>query len=230
MWVWTLGAALCICLTALAQNQPAPQARTPATLVLPVPGAPLSAETVEEHVIKLPDGTSKTEVLTNKVFRDIEGRVRTENEIEGAQIVTIANMPDGFVVLLIPSQRMGGRMSVPEDKKAGMAITFLTNPVYSKPGKKSEKTELLGKQTIEGIECQGRRNTITLDEEPSIVGVDEQWTNTDLGLYLLLKTTAPDEQSSAKLIHIDRRAPDPALFQIPADYVVQDLRDDHPPR
>ncbi len=72
--------------TALFAQTPSPkpaQQIPPVTMVLPVAGAPLSVEIVEERTTKLPDGTSKTEVLTSKVYRDGAGRMRIEMEVPG---------------------------------------------------------------------------------------------------------------------------------------------------
>lgn len=226
-----LVAAAFVCATAMAQDPASPprQGRTPPTLVLPVPGAALSAEVVEERATKTPDGTSATEVITSKVFRDEAGRVREERTLDDAttQVIVIRNQPDGFVALLVPSQRMGGRFQLPkQDFSTGAGVAFLGGPLIRVPGEKSVKSESLGKQTIDGIEYKGERITTISKEQPSLVGIEEHWFSKDLGLFALMKSSGPDEQSTAKLTKVDRRAPDPALFQIPADYVVQDLKDD----
>jgi hypothetical protein len=171
----TIGMVL-LSATALAQNKTLPM------LVLPVPGAPLSAEVVEEHTTKLADGTSKTEVNVSKVDRDAAGRLRSEHQLDDQRIVTIANQPDGFIVLLVPAEKTGGRLSFPNDKKAGIGFSFPGNPLISVAGKKSTKTEDLGKQIIDGIEFEGHRTTIMMEDQPSVVGVNEDWENRDLGL------------------------------------------------
>ncbi len=147
-------------------------------LVLPQPGAPLSAEIVEERTTKLPDGPSKTDVLTTKVFRDAEGRMRMEMNINGpndpAPMIQILDRPDGFTVILLPEQRMAARFGFPKSGNGGFGVSFLGNPLIRVPGKKSRKTEKLGKQTIDGIEYEGERTTTTSDEQPSLVGLDER--------------------------------------------------------
>jgi len=220
-----IGAVLA-CALMCAQNKTLP------TLVLPVPGAPLSAEVVEEHTTKLADGTSRTEVNVSKVYRDAAGRLRDEHKLDGSEgpeeIVTITNQPDGFLVLLVPSEKTGGRLLFPKDQKAGVGFSLLGNPLMQALGKKSTKTDDLGKQMIEGIEFEGRRTTITMDEQPSVAGVSEEWQNRDLRVFGLLTATGPDGQTSIKLRNVDRRPPDPALFEIPSDYSIRDLTDDRP--
>ena len=222
---------------ALAQtpaSQPT-QGITPATLVLPGSGAPLSAETVEERTTKLPDGTSKTDVLTSKVFRDADGRMRMEMNIEGpnresAPMIQILDRPDGFMAILVPEQRMAARFEFPKSGDAGFAVSFLGDPLIRVPGKKSVKTEKLGTQTIDGIEYEGERTTTTSDEQPSLVGVEERWEARELGLFGLMKSSGPDQQSTAKLTNVKRSAPDPNLFKIPPDYVVREMQMDGPPQ
>jgi hypothetical protein len=235
MWACMLVTAACVYATALAHPPPPPprQGRTPPTLVLPVPGTALSAEVVEERVTKASDGTSKTELTTSKVFRDEAGRVREERDLDNptSKIIVIMDRPDGFMALLVPSQRIGGRFPLPKkDFSGGYSIAFLGDPLIRVPGEKEVKSESLGKQTIDGIEYEGERTTTTSKGQPSLVGIEERWFARDLGLFALMKSAGPDEQSTAKLTKVDRRAPDPALFQIPADYVIQDLKDDPQPQ
>ena len=221
---------------ALAQTSAPKPTRgiTPAMLVLPQPGAPLSAEIVEERTTKLPDRASKTDVLSTKVFRDAEGRMRIEMNIDGpndpAPMIQILDRPDGFTVILLPEQRMAARFGFPKSGNAGFGVSFLGNPLIGVPGKKSRKTEKLGKQTIDGIEYEGERTTTTSDEQPSLVGVEERWEALELGLFGLMKSSGPDQQSTAKLRHVERSAPDPSLFKIPADYVVREMQLDDPPQ
>ena len=220
-----------------ASAQEAPSGRKPGktfpTLVLPVPGAALTGEVIEERVAKAADGTFSTEVTTTQVFRDDAGRVREERNLEdgASEIIVIMNRPDGFMALLLPSERAGGRFQFPkEEANVGFGVAFLGGPLILVPGEKERKNENLGKQIIDGIEYMGERITTTSREQPALVGVEERWFARELGLFALMKSSGPDEQSTAKLSKVDRRVPDPALFQIPADYVIQEFKDEHQPR
>lgn len=205
-----------------------------AMLVLPVAGTPLLAEIVEERTTKLSDGTSKAEILTSKVFRDADGRMRTESSVEGANgestpIITIMDRANGFMALLVPAEKMAGRFQFPkQDPSQRGGIAFMGNPLIRVSGKKSFKSESIGKQTIDGIEYEGERTTSTSDEQPTLIGIEERWMNRELGLFALMKSSGPDGQSTAKLRNVDRSAPDPALFKIPADYYIRELKDDQP--
>ena len=85
------------------------------------------------------------------------------------------------------------------------------------------KSEELGKQTIEEIEFEGSRMTTTVEEQPSIMAVDERWVSKELGLFGLVKHTGPDGESTSRIQHVDRAAPDPKLFVIPDDYRIREM-------
>ena len=219
-----------------AQNSPPKptQGITRATLVLPMPGAPLSAEITEERITKLPDGTSKTEVTTSKAYRDGAGRLRTEMDIASpsgpSAAVSIYNMPDGFMAIMVPVEKIAGRFRFPNEDRSKMGFGYGSpGPAITAPGKRTYKTEDLGSQTIDGIEYQGNRTTTTVEGQPSIVAVEEEWHAPD-GLIGLIKSSGPDLQVTAKLHILDRSDPDPRLFEIPPDYTIQELTDDRPPR
>jgi hypothetical protein len=88
--------------------------------------------------------------------------------------------------------------------------------------------ESLGTQLIEGINANGTRLTITYPEglignDRPITTVSETWMSPELGMIILSKTSDPRSgESTTKLTNISRTEPDPALFQIPADYSVVD--------
>jgi hypothetical protein len=206
----------------------------PVTMVLPVAGFPLSVDIVEERTTKLPDGTSKAEVLTSKVYRDGAGRMRTETRVIGDScepmtIIQLFNKPDGFVAILVPAEKAGGRflLSKKQQSEAGYGFTTI-DPLSTAHGKKTSKTQGLGKQTIEGVEFDGSRTTTTVDGQPSIIGFQDHWAAHDLGLFGLEKSSGPDLESSAKIRNLDRHEPDPALFTPPADYEIRDLNPDDP--
>jgi hypothetical protein len=205
---------------------------TPASLVLPVPGAPLSVEIVEERITKLPDGTSKTQVLTSKVYRDSTGRMRTEMDAvsgESPIIVHIFDQAAGFMAILVPAEKAGGRFLFPKREPSTQGVfAFFGGPLIMVPGKKTTRSESLGKQTIEGIEFEGTRTTTTVDDQPSIIGVQDRWVADGLGLFGLEKSSGPDLEITAKIRNLDRHEPDPELFKIPPSYNIRDLKPDDP--
>jgi TonB family protein len=92
------------------------------------------------------------------------------------------------------------------------------------------KTEQLGKQLVEGVECEGTRAVTTLPagaigNERPIETVNETWYSPELQLMLLSKRSDPRfGESTYRVTNIVRSEPDAAFFQIPPDYTIIDNR------
>ncbi|MBO0862880.1 MAG: hypothetical protein J2P21_31160 [Chloracidobacterium sp.] len=125
---------------------------------------------------------------------------------------------------------------VPVVGGAGGAVSVITpgvpvmagNAVYAASGKGEANQESLGKQTIEGVEAEGTRVTFTIPagqigNDRPIVTVNERWYSPELQTVVLSKNSDPRiGETTYKLINIDRSEPDPSLFQVPADYTVDE--------
>jgi hypothetical protein len=102
------------------------------------------------------------------------------------------------------------------------------NGVFSWGGEGEVNTESLGRQTIEGVEADGQRVTVTIQagkigNERPIVTVNERWYSPELQTVVLSKNSDPRiGETTYKLTNIDRNEPDPSLFQVPADYTVEE--------
>jgi hypothetical protein len=198
----------------------------PVALVMPTAGAPLSAEQEEERARKLPDGTTRTETMNSKVYRDSSGRLRVEGETNGpAGALPYAEVVDpvaGSVVLLIAPLKVAARMTVPKAANGQYGFAFPAVGDRRPVGGKTE-TEDLGKRTIEGVEAEGHRSTTTDRDEASFVVTEEEWYSKELRVTPSSVFSGPDEKHTARLRNIDRRELDAALFAIPADYQVQEM-------
>ena len=81
---------------------------------------------------------------------------------------------------------------------------------------------------IEGLTVEGTRTTVTYPEgffgnDRPITSTSDTWYSRDLNLTVLSETDDPRQgKSVTKLTNISRDEPDPALFQIPSDYTVED--------
>ncbi len=86
----------------------------------------------------------------------------------------------------------------------------------------------LGTQMIEGVSAEGSRSTIVypigfFGNDRSITEVRETWTSPELKVVVMSKSSDPRSgESSTKLTNLSRNEPDPAIFEIPADYEVID--------
>lgn len=118
---------------------------------------------------------------------------------------------DVFTIRIAPPGEMGGgggtRIMKPMDKP---------------------KTESLGKQTIEGIEAEGTRNTITIpageigNEQPIQI-VSERWYSPELQTVVLSKHSDPRMgETTFRLTNITRSEPSRSLFEVPSDYTIKE--------
>src|SRR5215510_1067929 len=106
----------------------------------------------------------------------------------------------------------------------GPAITMEFRNLQENGGKE----ESLGKQTIEGIEAEGARTTITIPageigNERPIEIISERWYSPQLQTVVMTKHSDPRfGETVYRLTNISRSEPDPTLFQVPADYKIKD--------
>jgi hypothetical protein len=90
------------------------------------------------------------------------------------------------------------------------------------------KTESLGNQTIEGIEAEGTRTTVTIPageigNEREINIITERWYSPELQVVVLNKRNDPlTGEVTYKLTNINRDEPASSLFDVPGDYKVME--------
>jgi hypothetical protein len=92
---------------------------------------------------------------------------------------------------------------------------------------KNATREELGEQVIEGVLANGTRTTTVIaagaigNDQPIRI-VSEEWLCKDLGILVMSKHSDPRTgETSYRVTNINRAEPDPSLFQVPADYKVQ---------
>jgi hypothetical protein len=192
-----------------------------------VPGAPFSADVVAVIESTQPDGTVSTSIAKDKIYRDSAGRTRSESTVSG--LVIIEDPVAGIMItLLVPSEMAYRRAFRNGNPPPQPGIFFVSEPDLTRKsggsGEKSRKDEALGKQTIDGVEFEGSRHTVTMVDEPSTVAINELWISRDLWLTGLLLRSNPTFKMTIKIQNLVRKEPDPALFTIPPDYSVQELR------
>lgn len=90
-------------------------------------------------------------------------------------------------------------------------------------------TEQLGKQIIEGVECEGERKVTTLPvgaigNDRPIQTINETWYSKELRMIILSKRSDPRfGKSTYRVFNITRTEPDAALFQVPSDYTIREI-------
>jgi len=94
------------------------------------------------------------------------------------------------------------------------------------------RNEPLGTQTIEGVEAQGSRSTITIPagkigNERAIEIVHETWYSPQLQTVVMSRVFDPRSGEVVyRLTNINRAEPDSSLFEVPSDYKIQQDSDD----
>ena len=217
-----------------------------------VKGAPYSADEISETTQTLADGNRIVRKSSARVYRDKDGRTRTERtlSVPGVQpgadetMIMIDDPVAGLTFQLEPGSRAAIKMPAGNNQElkrmaetkammAGNVLFAAKGPVTTKMAMVAKpapvpKTESLGKQTVEGIEAEGTRTTITipagdLGNERPIDIVSERWFSPELQTFVLTRRNDPMiGETVYRLSNISRAEPDPSLFQVPPGYSIKD--------
>jgi hypothetical protein len=109
--------------------------------------------------------------------------------------------------------------------EAGAGETFIFR---GKPNNANEVKEQLGKQTIEGVEAEGTRTTVTIPageigNERAIEIVSERWFSPELQVVVMTRHSDPRTgETTYKLTNINRAEPAKSLFEVPSDYTIKE--------
>ena len=217
-----------------------------------VTNAPFSADIVTETAQTLGDGNHIKQTSTVHFSRDSQGRTRGEQNLGGAAQLGVASAVSGKTVVFISdpvagasyaldaasktaSKSVHGMRGAPGGRGAfGQNAPNRPRPDVAGPGGRGSrnnqnvKSESLGTQTIEGVQAQGTRSTLTIpagqmgNEQPIQI-VTERWYSPELQAFVLVKHSDPrNGDTVTRYTNISRAEPVPTLFQVPADYKVQE--------
>lgn len=147
----------------------------------------------------------------------------------------------GNVVTLLERQDSGGRGGTVTYERQGTRddLRVLENQVTSTravggvmmrtpaPDERNVTKEDLGLQNIEGVTATGTRTTTVIPageigNAQEIRIVSEQWFSDEIQALVMTRHSDPRSGENVyRLVNILRAEPDPALFQLPADYTIQ---------
>jgi hypothetical protein len=205
-----------------------------------VTGAPYSAQEVTEQTQTLANGNVISHKLQANVYRDSSGRVRTERTVPAGwpgqgepaaqaatkTVVSIHDPVAGVASELDTAAKTARQMTLPnhggnpafQGNRQGHGTIGAADP--------NVVTETLPMQTINGVQATGTRVTRTIpagqvgNAQP-MQRVTETWYSSDLQRNVMVKVSDPRQGTIVtQLTNITRAEPDPALFQVPADYTV----------
>lgn len=192
-----------------------------------VKGVPYSASIVTENIQVLADGTRIVNKNEGRFFRDGEGRTRLERTLTIAGPFVVSGEAPKMVFIYDPIA--GVNYMLDEHNKIARKFappSGASPPNQTPPAAGQEKTESLGKQTIEGVEAEGVRTTLTIPvgtvgNDRPIEIVSERWESTALKVVVLSKHKDPRfSETIYRLTNINRTEPAKPLFEVPADYKV----------
>jgi len=123
------------------------------------------------------------------------------------------------------------KMKAAEDKmKAELAFSGGAGGVLRSRITSPGKTEALGKQMIEGVNADGTRFSTTLEtgavgNDRPIQMVNERWYSSELQTVIMTKHSDPRTgEEIFRLTNVSRTEPGADLFQVPANYQLQDRK------
>jgi hypothetical protein len=173
-----------------------------------------------------------------KVRTELKEKIEKQRAANGAETgVSVANevvIKEGATVAYSSVARTGvvagggaGAPAVIRGVRPSMPMP-VGGGVFSWTSDAEVNQEQLGAQTIEGVVAEGTRTTFTIaagkiGNERPIVTVNERWYSQELQAVVLSKNSDPRMgETTYRLTNIDRSEPDPSLFQVPADYKVEE--------
>jgi len=205
-----------------------------------VTGAPYSGTEVTTTQQVLSNGNSIQRQRQTTVYRDSQGRVRTETTAPArpgasstetpSTIVTIHDPVSGTLSHIDNKNRVVNQTTIHRPNATGAAAgqrAAVRGPNAQRPADPNVVTENLGLQTMNGVAATGTRITRTIPagtmgNAQAIQSVREVWTSGDLKVPVMVKTSDPRFGTTVtQLTNINRAEPDAALFQPPAGYTVK---------
>jgi len=208
-------------LGAMPPNNPQ-QALRPDGQMGPVIGKPFSGVETRETRQVLSDGTPINKKTVSKIFRDAEGRMRSD----GGTHAMLFDAPNLASYTINPKNC--SKQTVREGSTIMIAATesgtsWSSQTKSGTPSKPNPGTviEDLGFQVINGISVKGMRQTLTipaktLGSDHDVKVVNERWYSDALGILIKSSNVDPRFGSTTyELSEINQSTPDPALFTPP---------------
>lgn len=200
----------------------------------PVSGGELQGKAIKkvqpEYPINAKSAFVSGAVQVNIIVNE-KGEVTDANAISGPQLLRDAALQAARQWLFSPIE-MGG---APVKSQGILTFNFTLSDgtpdpasIIVKASKVKTNTERLGKQTVEGVECDHTREVTTMSagtigNEHPIESVYESWYSTELQMIILSKRSDPRfSESTYRISNLNRTDPGAELFQIPSDYTIID--------
>ena len=201
------------------------------TLGEAVKGAPYSAEEQYEQVVTASSGTQTVTVTKGRMlYRDSEGRVRTEREMTpGGKLKVVEILdPVGQYRWVLDTQHKVAHLVLPAPPppppKAVETLATPPPPATPPPAQPKVTIEQLDGRILDGVAVVGSRSITVFPDGRTTRG--ESWYATELKMLVMTKMEYPDQPGQVfRLTNLHVSEPHPALFRVPADYTVVEERE-----
>jgi hypothetical protein len=220
---------------------------------LPDAGQPFSADVLDETDKFLADGNHIHRETHGRIFRDSQGRTRTETETgnfgpenKPLVFVTIMDMVEGRWIHLDLENKTAvinhfpHSVLSPPASAANAPVRKPVQPLAAHAAASAEQaknmalrkrlSEGLGTREIEGFTVSGTRTTMTtpagqIGNDKPLITTSERWFSPDLKVDLLNSNESPESGKHVrKLVNIRTGDPDPLLFQVPSDFTIKETQ------
>jgi hypothetical protein len=193
-----------------------------------VTGAPFSAVETLQTQQSLANGNQISNKEQSNVYRDSQGRIRTEETRTppassgkaASTIITIFDPVAGFRYVLDSSTMIAYQSPLPKSNGTPPARP-------APPARPNESSASLGTQVINGVSAMGTQLTETIPagaigNAQAIQVVRITWVSTELKVPVEIKTSDPRIGSrDMELTNIAQTEPSASLFVVPAGYTIQ---------
>lgn len=200
----------------------------PLDIAAAVIGQPYAADTLTVTTQVLADGNRIERRAQGSVARDSAGNIRRVQSLSGLGRATDTRI----ITIVAPAERVQYRL----DEARSVAYRLHLPPAAAVPPQRklsaglAVKSEAIGSRVIDGINADGTRTTITLPpgnvgNERPIEIVTERWYSEELQLVLQTRRVDPRVGETVyRLINFTREEPPRHLFEVPADYLIEEQR------
>jgi hypothetical protein len=197
-----------------------------------VTGAPYSATETLQRQQTLANGNQIATKEQSNVYRDSQGRIRTEETVtppasSGSApytTVTIFDPVGGYRYVLNSATMTAFQSPLPKPRPAQGGATSNRQPPPAGP---NQTKATLGTQSINGVSATGTQLTETIPagaigNTQAIQVVRTSWISTDLKVPVQIKTSDPRYGATdMELTNIVQAEPSASLFVVPAGYTLQ---------
>jgi hypothetical protein len=239
-----LAASLLLAGSPLTAQQPAGPAesshvRADGIQVLVVAENPFLGRFSIDSSRSLDDGSVQTTHVETTVARDSEGRVyRERHSFASGNSDEQSRLTNFFILDPVAHTRTSCNVTARHCDITRFHGQSFLRPIPDgsfDPGYRFVRRENLGSDVIFGLNVDGIRETTAFrggwPAEKWQVGTQEFWYSTNLGLNLSATSKVPNAGTQAVRVNeVSLAEPDPAMFQIPANFVVEDHRQPQKPQ